>query len=40
MLGYMNEEAWEKTQADGKVTFFFPEAKTDCGQRGRRVGIF
>ncbi len=22
MLGYMNEEAWEKTQAEKRVTFF------------------
>ena len=23
MLGYMNEEAWQKTQAEKRVTFFF-----------------
>ena len=22
MLGYMNEEAWEKTQSQGQVTFY------------------
>lgn len=39
MLGFMNKEAYDKTQEIGKVTFF-SRTKIVCGQRARRVAIF
>ncbi|QBQ40067.1 bifunctional phosphoribosyl-AMP cyclohydrolase/phosphoribosyl-ATP diphosphatase HisIE [Sphingobacterium psychroaquaticum] len=39
MLGYMNEEAWEKTQADGKVTFF-SRSKNRLWTKGEESGNF
>ena len=39
MLGYMNEEAFEKTKKEGIVTFF-SRSKTDSGQKVRNRVIF
>ena len=39
MLGYMNQEALEKTQSSGKVTFL-AEANKDFGPKERKAGIF
>ncbi|MVZ61687.1 bifunctional phosphoribosyl-AMP cyclohydrolase/phosphoribosyl-ATP diphosphatase HisIE [Sphingobacterium humi] len=39
MLGYMNEEAWEKTQAEGKVTFF-SRSKNRLWTKGEESGNF
>ena len=39
MLGYMNEEALQHTQASGKVTFL-AVLNNVCGPKGRRVAIF
>lgn len=38
MLGYMNQEAWEKTLEEKKVTFF-PDPKTGFGQKGKKAEI-
>lgn len=38
MLGYMNREAFEKTQHEGRVTFLV-ERVSSCGQRVRRQDI-
>lgn len=38
MLGYMNREALEKTQREGRVTFLAVRAKS-CGQRVKRLDI-
>ena len=39
MLGYMNLEAWEKTQAEGKVTFF-SRSKNRLWTKGEESGNF
>ena len=39
MLGYMNQEAWEKTQAEGKVTFF-SRSKNRLWTKGEESGNF
>ena len=39
MLGYMNQEALEKTQSSGKVTFL-AEVNKDCGRKERQAVIF
>jgi len=39
MLGYMNEEAWEKTQAEKKVTFF-SRSKNRLWTKGEESGNF
>ena len=38
MLGFMNQEALDKTIETGKVTFF-SRTKNRCGQRVRKVAI-
>lgn len=39
MLGYMNEEAWDKTQTAGKVTFF-SRSKNRLWTKGEESGNF
>lgn len=39
MLGYMNQEAWDKTQAEGKVTFF-SRSKNRLWTKGEESGNF
>ncbi|PQJ23467.1 bifunctional phosphoribosyl-AMP cyclohydrolase/phosphoribosyl-ATP diphosphatase HisIE [Tenacibaculum sp. SG-28] len=39
MLGYMNEEAFEKTQTEGKVTFF-SRSKNRLWTKGEKSGNF
>lgn len=39
MLGYMNQEAWEKTQKEGKVTFF-SRSKNRLWTKGEESGNF
>lgn len=39
MLGYMNEEAWQKTQDEGKVTFF-SRSKNRLWTKGEESGNF
>lgn len=39
MLGYMNEEAWQKTQHDGRVTFF-SRSKNRLWTKGEESGNF
>jgi len=39
MLGYMNQEAWDKTQAEGKVTFF-SRSKGRLWTKGEESGNF
>ncbi|SPZ84265.1 Phosphoribosyl-ATP pyrophosphatase [Sphingobacterium multivorum] len=39
MLGYMNEEAWEKTQAEKRVTFF-SRSKNRLWTKGEESGNF
>lgn len=39
MLGYMNAEAWEKTQKEGKVTFF-SRSKNRLWTKGEESGHF
>jgi phosphoribosyl-ATP pyrophosphohydrolase/phosphoribosyl-AMP cyclohydrolase len=39
MLGYMNQEAWDKTQAEGKVTFF-SRTKNRLWTKGEESGNF
>jgi len=39
MLGYMNEEAWQKTQSEGKVTFF-SRSKNRLWTKGEESGNF
>lgn len=39
MLGYMNEEAFEKTQVEGKVTFF-SRSKNRLWTKGEKSGNF
>ena len=39
MLGYMNQEAWTKTQAEGKVTFF-SRSKNRLWTKGEESGNF
>ena len=39
MLGYMNAEAWERTQLDGKVTFF-SRSKNRLWVKGESSGNF
>lgn len=39
MLGYMNQEAWSKTQAEGKVTFF-SRSKNRLWTKGEESGNF
>ncbi len=39
MLGYMNEEAWAKTQQDGKVTFY-SRSKNRLWTKGEESGNF
>ncbi|SEL67285.1 bifunctional phosphoribosyl-AMP cyclohydrolase/phosphoribosyl-ATP diphosphatase HisIE [Parapedobacter koreensis] len=39
MLGYMNQEAWEKTQTDGRVTFF-SRSKNRLWTKGEESGHF
>jgi len=39
MLGYMNQEAWEKTQVEGKVTFF-SRSKNRLWTKGEESGNF
>ncbi|MBL1410959.1 bifunctional phosphoribosyl-AMP cyclohydrolase/phosphoribosyl-ATP diphosphatase HisIE [Sphingobacterium sp. C459-1T] len=39
MLGYMNEEAWEKTQKDKKVTFY-SRSKNRLWTKGEESGNF
>jgi phosphoribosyl-ATP pyrophosphohydrolase/phosphoribosyl-AMP cyclohydrolase len=39
MLGYMNQEAWEKTEAEGKVTFF-SRSKNRLWTKGEESGNF
>ena len=39
MLGYMNEEAWQKTQAEGRVTFF-SRSKNRLWTKGEESGNF
>ena len=38
MLGYMNQEAFEKTQSSER-SLFLAEAKKDYGPKERKVGI-
>ena len=38
MLGYMNSEAFEKTKAEGRVTFF-SRTRNSYGQKGRPQAI-
>jgi len=38
MLGYMNQEAYEKTLAEKRVTFF-PGLKIGCGQKEKALKI-
>ena len=40
MLGYMNEEAYQKTTDTKKVTFFLVEVSNVCGPKERKVEIF
>lgn len=39
MLGYMNQEAWDKTKAEGKVTFF-SRSKNRLWMKGEESGNF
>lgn len=39
MLGYMNNEAFEKTKNEKRVTFFCVQ-KIDSGQKGKKAVIF
>lgn len=39
MLGYMNEEAWEKTQSQGQVTFY-SRSKSRLWTKGEESGNF
>lgn len=39
MLGYMNQEAWTKTQSEGKVTFF-SRSKNRLWTKGEESGNF
>ena len=39
MLGYMNQEAWDKTQAEGKVTFY-SRSKKRLWTKGEESGNF
>lgn len=39
MLGYMNQEAWEKTQAEGRVTFY-SRSKERLWTKGEESGHF
>ena len=39
MLGYMNQEAWTKTQAEGKVTFY-SRSKSRLWTKGEESGNF
>lgn len=39
MLGYMNKEAWEKTQQDGRVTFY-SRSKNRLWTKGEESGNF
>ncbi len=39
MLGYMNEEAWQKTQSENKVTFF-SRSKNRLWTKGEESGNF
>jgi phosphoribosyl-ATP pyrophosphohydrolase/phosphoribosyl-AMP cyclohydrolase len=39
MLGYMNQEAWTKTQAEGKVTFY-SRSKNRLWTKGEESGNF
>ena len=39
MLGYMNQEAWDKTQAEGKVTFY-SRSKNRLWTKGEESGYF
>lgn len=39
MLGYMNEEAWQRTLADGRVTFF-SRSKNRLWTKGEESGNF
>jgi phosphoribosyl-AMP cyclohydrolase / phosphoribosyl-ATP pyrophosphohydrolase len=39
MLGYMNQDAWDKTQAEGKVTFF-SRTKNRLWTKGEESGNF
>ena len=39
MLGYMNEEAWQKTQQEGRVTFF-SRSKNRLWTKGEESGNF
>ncbi len=39
MLGYMNEEAWQKTQEEKKVTFF-SRTKNRLWTKGEESGNF
>ncbi len=39
MLGYMNQEAWEKTQTEGKVTFY-SRSKNRLWTKGEESGHF
>ncbi|SFB82059.1 phosphoribosyl-ATP pyrophosphohydrolase / phosphoribosyl-AMP cyclohydrolase [Parapedobacter composti] len=39
MLGYMDEEAWEKTQSEGRVTFF-SRSKKRLWTKGEESGHF
>lgn len=39
MLGYMNQEAWSKTQSEGKVTFF-SRTKNRLWTKGEESGNF
>ncbi len=39
MLGYMNQEAWDKTQAEGKVTFY-SRSKSRLWTKGEESGNF
>ncbi|NGM90435.1 bifunctional phosphoribosyl-AMP cyclohydrolase/phosphoribosyl-ATP diphosphatase, partial [Parapusillimonas sp. SGNA-6] len=39
MLGYMNEAAWQKTQSEGKVTFY-SRSKNRLWTKGEESGNF
>ena len=39
MLGYMNEEAYNKTVSENKVTFS-PARRSVSGQKAKKAGIF
>lgn len=39
MLGYMNQEAWEKTQAEGRVTFY-SRSKSRLWTKGEESGNY